>query len=80
MIAVNLAMIVPSAPAAIGAFEGAAVVVLAPFDVSASQAVSYALVFHAINVLPFLAVGGAALLVAAVRARRARRCGARKSA
>lgn len=62
VIAVNLAMVLPSSPAAIGVFEGATLVALAPYGVSASPALSYAIVFHALNVLPFLAIGGVLLI------------------
>ena len=57
IVAVGLAMIVPSPPAALGVFEGAVVVALVSFDVDASIALSYALVFHAVNVIPYLAAG-----------------------
>lgn len=54
VIGVGLAMILPSSPAALGVFEGATVVVLGAYGVGASQALSYALVLHALNFLPFL--------------------------
>jgi uncharacterized protein (TIRG00374 family) len=57
IVAVGLAMIVPSPPAALGVFEGAAVVALVAFDVDASVALSYALVLHAVNFVPYLAAG-----------------------
>jgi uncharacterized membrane protein YbhN (UPF0104 family) len=57
IVAVGLAMIVPSPPAALGVFEGAVVVALVAFDVDASVALSYALVLHAVNLLPYLAGG-----------------------
>jgi glycosyltransferase 2 family protein len=61
-VAVGLAMVVPAPPAALGVFEGAAVVALVAFDVDASVALSYALVLHAVNFFPYLAAG---LMVAA---------------
>jgi uncharacterized membrane protein YbhN (UPF0104 family) len=55
-------MILPSPPAALGIFEGATVVVLSAYGVDGSTALSYALVLHALNVLPLLAVGAALAL------------------
>lgn len=54
VIAVGLGMILPSSPAALGVFEAATVLVLTAYGISNSQAVSYALVLHALNALPFL--------------------------
>jgi uncharacterized protein (TIRG00374 family) len=57
VIATGLSHLLPSAPAAVGVFEAAAVVALAAYDVPQSQALSYALVAHAVNVLPFILAG-----------------------
>jgi uncharacterized protein (TIRG00374 family) len=54
VIAIGLAMILPSTPAAVGVFEGATVVALAGYGVDDSAALSYALVLHAISVVPFV--------------------------
>jgi uncharacterized protein (TIRG00374 family) len=54
VIAIGLAMILPSSPAALGVFEGATVLVLAAYGVEASAALSYALVLHALSIVPFL--------------------------
>jgi uncharacterized protein (TIRG00374 family) len=62
VIGIGLAMILPSSPAALGVFEGATVVVLAAYGVDESEALSYALVLHALNVLPLLAVALAVVL------------------
>jgi glycosyltransferase 2 family protein len=62
VIGIGLAMILPSSPAALGVFEGATVVVLSAYGVDASSALSYALVLHALNVLPLFAVAGAVLV------------------
>jgi glycosyltransferase 2 family protein len=59
VIGIGLAMILPSPPAALGVFEGATVVVLSAYGVDGSTALSYALVLHALNVLPLLAVAAA---------------------
>jgi uncharacterized protein (TIRG00374 family) len=70
VIAVNLAQIVPAAPAAVGTFEAATLVALKAYDVSDSQALSYALVAHAVNFLPYIVVG-LLLLRGAIRLNRA---------
>jgi uncharacterized protein (TIRG00374 family) len=57
VIAVGLSMILPSAPAAVGVFEAATIVALAAYDIPQTRALSYALVVHALNVLPFIASG-----------------------
>jgi glycosyltransferase 2 family protein len=60
-IATGLGMIIPSAPGAVGIFEAATVVVLHAYGVPSSQALSYALVLHAMNIIPYLVAGGALL-------------------
>lgn len=57
MIAVGLAMILPSSPAAIGVFEGAVVIALGAYDISSADALSCALVLHVVNFVPFITVG-----------------------
>lgn len=57
VIAINLALILPSSPAALGVFEAATVVALDAYGVSPSRALSYALLAHAVNFLPFVAIG-----------------------
>jgi uncharacterized membrane protein YbhN (UPF0104 family) len=57
VVAINLAMILPSGPAGIGVFEAATLTALHPFDVDRAQALSYALVLHGLNVVPFLIAG-----------------------
>ncbi len=57
VVATNLALVLPSSPAAIGVFEAATQVSLAAYGVSASHALSYAVVLHAVNLFPFLAAG-----------------------
>ena len=64
VIGIGLAMILPSSPAALGVFEGATVLVLSAYSIDSSEALSYALVLHAMNFFPFIAV---ALVVVAVR-------------
>jgi glycosyltransferase 2 family protein len=57
VITINLALILPSSPAAVGVFEAATILALDAYGVSESAALSYALVLHALNFLPFVAVG-----------------------
>jgi len=56
-VAVGLGMILPSPPAAVGVFEGAALIGLSAFGVSHSTALPCALVLHAVNFVPFIVVG-----------------------
>ena len=56
-IATGLSYVLPSAPAAVGIFEAAAIVALAAYKTPPAQALSYALVVHGLNVVPFV-VGG----------------------
>jgi hypothetical protein len=60
-VAVGLGMIIPSAPAAVGVFETAALIALVAYGVPHSTALSYAVVLHVVNFVPYLVVG--ALLV-----------------
>jgi uncharacterized protein (TIRG00374 family) len=72
VVAANLAMILPSGPAAVGVFEAATLVALAVFGVDRSSAFSYAVVVHALNVIPFVLVGYLVLHHHAIAVRRAR--------
>jgi glycosyltransferase 2 family protein len=60
-VAVGVAMILPASPAALGAFEAATVIALDAYGVPRSEALSYALVLHALNLVPFLVAGPLAL-------------------
>jgi glycosyltransferase 2 family protein len=71
VVAVNLALILPSGPAAVGVFEAATLVALLPYDVDRSTALSYALVLHGLNFLPFIVFGYAALHYHTLAVRRA---------
>lgn len=57
VVAVGLGMILPSPPAAVGVFEGAALIALNAYGVPHSEALPYALVLHAVNFVPFVIVG-----------------------
>ena len=61
VIATNLAMILPSSPAAVGVFEAAALIALEAYGVDNSLALSYAVVVHVANFVPFVVVGYAIL-------------------
>jgi uncharacterized protein (TIRG00374 family) len=68
-VAIGLAMILPSPPAAVGVFEGAALIGLKPYGFSHTQALPYALILHVVNFLPFIVVGVALLQYNARHAR-----------
>jgi uncharacterized membrane protein YbhN (UPF0104 family) len=68
-IATGLGMIIPSAPGAVGIFEAATVVGLHAYGVPNSQALSYALVLHAMNLVPYLVAGGVVLRLGVARQR-----------
>jgi uncharacterized membrane protein YbhN (UPF0104 family) len=57
LVATNLAMIVPSSPAALGVFEGATQLALSAYDVEPSVALAYALVLHFVNFVPYVLIG-----------------------
>lgn len=61
VIATNLVLVIPSSPAALGAFEAATVVALSAHGVARADALSFALVLHALNALPWIPLGYAAL-------------------
>jgi glycosyltransferase 2 family protein len=68
VITINLALILPSSPAAVGVFEAATLLALDAYGVDKSDALSYALVLHALNFVPFVLVG--LVLVRGLRWRR----------
>ena len=57
MVAIAASMILPSAPVAVGVFEGATLIALRAYGVGRSTALPYALVLHLVNLVPFLLVG-----------------------
>jgi uncharacterized protein (TIRG00374 family) len=69
-VAINLSLVLPSSPAALGVFEAATVIALRAFDVPQAEALSYALVLHLLNLVPFLVIGAALLGPGALRRRR----------
>ena len=56
-IALSLAMVIPSAPAAVGVFEAAVLVALKPYGVPKAEALSAGLVIHALNLFPYVVAG-----------------------
>jgi len=56
-VAVGLSMILPSPPAALGVFEGAAILALKAYGMSKSSILPFALVLHAVNFVPFVLIG-----------------------
>lgn len=56
-VAIGLAMILPSPPAAVGVFEGATLIALRAYGVSRSQALPYGVVLHLVNFVPFVIIG-----------------------
>ena len=61
VIAINLALILPSSPAAVGVFEAATLVALSAYGVSTSEALPVALVLHLLNLVPYLGAGAVVL-------------------
>jgi glycosyltransferase 2 family protein len=56
-VAVGLSAIVPSSTAGVGVFETAVIVALGAYGVPKPQALSFALVLHAVNFFPYVAAG-----------------------
>lgn len=75
VVAVNLALVLPSSPAGLGVFEAATLVALNAYGVPRTQAVSYALVLHAVNLVPYLVVGVVVVHAHAARPRGRRPAG-----
>ena len=57
VIAINLALIIPSSAAGLGVFEAATLVALRAYGVDDSRGLAYAVVVHAVNFLPYVVVG-----------------------
>jgi uncharacterized protein (TIRG00374 family) len=67
-VALGLAMIIPSPPAAVGVFEAAALLGLQAYGISQTRALPFAVVLHLINFVPFVLIGVAFLQLNARRA------------
>jgi uncharacterized membrane protein YbhN (UPF0104 family) len=61
VIAINLALVLPSSPAAVGVFEAASLVALSAYGVPTSKALPAALVLHLLNLVPYLVAGAVVL-------------------
>lgn len=62
LIANSLALVVPSSPGTVGVYEASIQASLVAFGISSSTSVSLALVLHAINFFPVIAVGAVSWL------------------
>jgi glycosyltransferase 2 family protein len=71
-IATGLSLVLPSSPGAVGVFEEAALVGLKAYGIEKADALSFAIVLHAVNFFPYVLVG---LLVLQIEATRSRRWG-----
>jgi glycosyltransferase 2 family protein len=60
-IATTLVLVIPAAPGGVGQFETASIVALSAFGVGSSRALSFGIVFHMLNLLPYLLAGYVAL-------------------
>lgn len=80
VIAINLALVLPSAPAALGVWEAATLVALKAYGVESEIGLAYALAYHALNLVPFLVGGAIALHFHRTALRRARAAAAMTSA
>ncbi len=58
-VAINLAIIIPSAPSGVGPFEAAAVLAYTWLGLSPESAFNIALVYHAVQFIPVTAIGAA---------------------
>jgi uncharacterized membrane protein YbhN (UPF0104 family) len=54
VISTNLVQILPSPPSAVGVFSATVIVALRRYGVSNSDALSFALALHALNLIPYL--------------------------
>jgi glycosyltransferase 2 family protein len=68
-IATGLSLVLPSSPGAVGVFEAAALVGLKAYGIEKADALSFALVLHAVNFFPYVLAG---LLIVQIEARRSR--------
>jgi uncharacterized protein (TIRG00374 family) len=69
-VAINLSLVLPSSPAALGVFEAATIIALDAWNVPHAEALSYALILHLFNLVPFLVIGAVLLGPAALRRNR----------
>lgn len=60
LVSINLAILLPSTPAQVGVLEAGAVVALTASGIAAEPALAFALVYHAIHLVPSTALGALA--------------------
>jgi uncharacterized protein (TIRG00374 family) len=68
-IATGLSLVLPSSPGAVGVFEAAALVGLKAYGIDKADALSFAIVLHAVNFLPYVLAGALVLQWQAWRTR-----------
>jgi uncharacterized protein (TIRG00374 family) len=73
LVTTTLSLVIPSLPAGVGVFEAAVLVALRPYGVEDSEALSYAVVLHALNFVPYVVAGYVVLHGHTRRLRRAAR-------
>jgi glycosyltransferase 2 family protein len=61
IIALGLTSILPASPAGVGVFEAATLAVLRAYGIPKADALSYALVLHAVSFFPYIAAGAVVL-------------------
>ena len=62
LLAVNVTAVIPVTPSNVGVFQAACIAVLAPFGVSAAQALAYGLILQAVEIVAAVGMGVPALL------------------
>ncbi|HEY7691681.1 MAG TPA: lysylphosphatidylglycerol synthase transmembrane domain-containing protein [Gaiellaceae bacterium] len=56
-IAASLSLVLPSSPGAVGVFEAASLVGLKAYGIDKAEALSFAILFHAVNFFPYVIAG-----------------------
>jgi glycosyltransferase 2 family protein len=62
-IATGLSLVLPSSPGAVGVFEAAALVGLKAYGIDKADALSFAIVLHAVNFIPYVLAGALVLML-----------------
>ena len=78
-IATTLILVIPAAPGGVGQFEAAAIVALSAYGIDRSRALSYGVVLHCVNLIPYVVAGYVALQRHASLVRRRRLHGEEKA-
>jgi len=69
-VTINMGLVLPATPGSLGVFEAATIVATNAFGVPQAEGLSYALVLHLLNLVPFLVIGALLLGPSALRRRR----------